>query len=207
LEFRLLYDGQLRAATTGNNRVNEKHEIRKEFHKQLKQLWETHPTLIKRKCSRVSEPNAPTGVYVSLLEATASRYARCGFRFVPLIPSEGALSCAIDILFLRRDHPGNLVKSGGDIDNRMKTLFDALRMPGKNDCNEVGGLVPDSDEDPFYVLLEDDSLITRANISTDRLLRPPAGGSQSDVHLVIRVTVEVIAVTYDHWSNTVFLGA
>jgi hypothetical protein len=34
----------------------------------------------------------------------------------------------LNILFLRADIPGKVVQSG-DIDNRLKTLFDALRMP------------------------------------------------------------------------------
>jgi len=32
-------------------------------------------------------------------------------------------------LFLRPGEPGRLVSRGGDIDNRIKTLLDGLRMP------------------------------------------------------------------------------
>jgi hypothetical protein len=107
---------------------------------------------------------------------------------------------------LRRDHPGNLVSYGGDIDNRLKTLFDALRMP--NTCDELAGVPPEADEDPFYVLLEDDALITKVSVTTDRLLLPPVGEEHiNDVQLVIVVGVNVIAVTYDHWSNAMYLGS
>jgi hypothetical protein len=48
-----------------------------------------------------------------------------GFEVIP----EDDTSCSIDILFLHRDAPGRIVRSGGDIDNRIKVLFDALRVP------------------------------------------------------------------------------
>ena len=95
--------------------------------------------------------------------------------------------CALNILFLRRDQPGNLVTHGGDIDNRMKVLLDALRMP--QECQEVVGDSPTSDEDPFLCLLRDDSLITKLTIETDHLLtRPATGGNIHNVHLIIAVT-------------------
>ena len=81
----------------------------------------------------------------------ADRYARCGYRFMPLISDWffTGIPCSLDILFLRRDGPGSLVKHGGDIDNRLKVLFDALRMP--DTCDEVCGDSPGPDEDPFYI--------------------------------------------------------
>lgn len=51
----------------------------------------------------------------------------------------------------------------GDIDNRLKTLFDALRLP--NQTNELVGYDnPAPDENPFFCLLEDDSLITHVSV-------------------------------------------
>ena len=157
--------------------------------------------------SNVSVPGAPPGEYVSFLEATADKYARCGFRFVPVVSPDQSLSCAIDILFLRRDHPGNLIKSSGDIDNRLNVIFDALQMP--THCQELPkAATVGADENPFYVLLENDSLITKVTVSTDRLLLPIEPGENiSDVHLIIGVTVNVIAVSYYHGTNTMFLGS
>lgn len=120
-------------------------------------------------------------------EILADNYARCGYRFLPLIGSEaGDEACALDILFLRRDQPGDLVKHGGDIDNRMKVLLDSLRMP--EDCSEVCGDSPTADEDPFFCLLKDDRLVTELKIVTDRLLVPVATDERiNDVYLVIHV--------------------
>lgn len=192
VQFRLVYQGKLHAASPSETRVKEKHAIRKSLHRQLSELWKVRPFLkhYPERDKRVFE-----------------RFVRCGYRFVPLIGSGGGpdifrppVACALDILFLRRDHPGDLIRSGGDIDNRVKVLFDALRMP--QDCNELGGETPAPGEDPFFCLLEDDRLITEVKITTDRLLMPVGPDERlSDVHLVIHVRTLVESSD----QNTAFL--
>ena len=58
---------------------------------------------------------------------------------------------------------------------------------------------PDDDEDPFYVLLQDDKLISHVSVETDVLLEPTAGlmGNQAknDARLIIDVTVQPYALT------------
>jgi len=104
-----------------------------------------------------------------------------------------SLNCAIDVLFLRPTRPGGILRSG-DIDNRIKTLFDALRLPKNQD--ELGGfVVPEHDEDPFFCLLEDDALVTHLSVETDALLQPV--GSTPDVNdarLVITVNLKPYVV-------------
>jgi hypothetical protein len=136
LNFTLLYSGAV-PAEGSSSRVKEKHVLRKAFHKQLKELWQVQPTLAKMAKSNVSVPGSAPGEYVTYLEATANRYARCGYRFVPLLTPDQSLSCAIDVLFLRRDHPGGLVSSRGDIDNRLNTIFDALQLPQSKNCDDI----------------------------------------------------------------------
>lgn|SRR2546425_4871760 len=118
----------------------------------------------------------------------AEEYTRCGFRFVPLVRKDSAFSCSLDILFLRRDNPGNLVCSGGDIDNRIKVLFDALRIIDNRSELGTANPIPAPGEDPFFCLLEDDNLITDVKITTDRLLVPVQSEENiHDVELVIHV--------------------
>lgn len=175
VEFHLIYQGKLPAAGQSSTRAREKHDIRKVFHKQLVSLWNTQPFLVS---FRKEQPGPGDNL--------ADRYARCGYRFLPLISGWFMASCALDILFLRRDGPGSLVRSGGDIDNRVKVLFDALRMP--QTCDEVCGESPAVDENPFFCLLEDDKLISKVQIETNWLLTPPAPTEHiHDVCLVIRV--------------------
>src|SRR5215472_5818316 len=45
MEFRLTYEGELRAATHNDSKVANKHHIRKQLHKQLARLWEITPAL------------------------------------------------------------------------------------------------------------------------------------------------------------------
>jgi hypothetical protein len=184
VEFRLIYRGKLPAATSSDPRARQKQLIRKQLHKQLRVLWQDHRALNFRLTAKEGEA-------LSEAERIANDFARCGYRFVPLIRKSIGVACSLDILFLRRDSPGNLVKSGGDIDNRLKVLLDGLRMP--DSLPELGGFAPELDEDPFFCLLEDDVLISDLSISTDRLLTPKEDDEHiHDVMLVIRVTTKAL---------------
>ena len=117
-------------------------------------------------------------------------YDRCGRRFLPLIDNSSGVGCSLEILFLRRDQPGALIRSGGDIDNRIKVLFDSLRMPSHD--GEVVGQAVD-DDNPFYCLLEDDRLISEVKATTDNLLTPLNDREHiHDVRLVIHVKTIVV---------------
>jgi hypothetical protein len=122
-----------------------------------------------------------------------------GFRFVPIVTRFHELSCGLDIEFLRREKPGDIV-SGGDLDNRLKNLLDALRMPHQLD--ELKNIEPSAPGERLYCLLEDDALITRWSVATDYLLDPVLEGEkETDVHLRIRVSVES---EYPMWANLGF---
>jgi hypothetical protein len=202
MQFRLTYEGQLLGASRNDTRAKHKHEIRKAFHPQLKRLWsfgwlsqwEHWPeNTIK------SPPNQRQKIHMSA--ALAENFSRNGYRFVPLCTEALTLLCRVDVLFLRPDAPGSLIKSG-DLDNRLKTLFDALRMPGSAD--ELGGYSqPEADEDPFYCLLEDDKLISHVSVETDILLQPTLGSIDSnDARLVLTITVRPANITM---GNIAFL--
>ena len=108
----------------------------------------------------------------------------------PIIRKSLGLACALDITFLRQEDPGSLVLQGGDIDGRMKTLFDALRMPSPQE-EEAAGITPTND--PLDVLMESDTLISDLAIKTGRLLGARARKVHA-VHLTIDVTVKVLRV-------------
>jgi hypothetical protein len=208
MEFRLIYRGSLRSAQS-KRCVDEKHRIRKHFHRQLTELWNKEPILKRQITGRfVPAPNRLSGGVVGYVigvqppdyilvdssnpdarpftEIIADDHARCGFRFVPLVRRKNGFTCALDVLFLRRGHAGELIVSG-DLDNRVKTLFDSLKMPRY--CSEVRS-TPEESENPFFCLLEDDSLVTSLRVTTDRLLTPFENDeSDDDVELVIHVTV------------------
>ena len=91
-------------------------------------------------------------------------------------------------------YASELIRHGGDIDNRVKTLFDALRMPSLDELPKRD--VPKRGEEPFYVLLEDDALVTGFSVITDRLLIPTA--SEGQVELIIHVKVSTTRSSMDN---------
>lgn len=211
MRFRLTYDGPLKAtqqeAFDGQrNRLAEhKHSIRRHFHRQLEQLWGTNRFLRDNKVRVYDgnvEPDAVFGGYVrsdeceiiSLREAVARNYLEVGYRFVPLVREQLSLLCSLDILFLRNDYPGGII-SAGDLDNRIKTLIDTLRMP--RHANELrGNETPGDGEDPFFCLLEDDKAVTRLVVETDTLLEPKIG-LEEDVSRHVKLVINVEIKPYD----------
>ncbi len=75
-------------------------------------------------------------------------------------------------------------------------LFDALRMP---EISELPSSATPID-DPFFCLLENDSLITGFKITSEKLLEPYSDKDRSRVRLVINVTVKVHRLTYGNMA-------
>jgi len=198
VDFVLRYRGPLGA----NGSVKQKHEIRRAIHLQLEELCKQEP-LLEQARSEALPHGVLKGREVEVprpLEVMYFAVVLGGFHFVPIIHRPHELACSLDILFLRRERPGAIVQHGGDLDNRLKTLFDGLRMP--HDVSELGGIGPAIPDERLYCLLEDDALITRAAVSTQQLLEPLAPGEHpSTVELLIHVTVRS---TYPMWANVGF---
>lgn len=207
MKFTLTYEGELRS----NDDYRRKWDIRKHFHPQLQELWrisaplqsiekiarvpkegyfiiETHHSVQDANFQRPEE--GPETIELLAPIASGGRY------FKPLIRNTLALHCGLKILFLRKENPGRIYQ-GGDLDNRLKTLFDALSVP--NDSQIVND---PTIEDPIFCLLEDDALIKSIDVDTQRLLTRP-NASQHEVHLVIEIDVRV---TEAHMYNQPFLG-
>jgi hypothetical protein len=183
VNFRLSYKGPLKAASQSDTRRIDKHAIRCAFSKQLSELYAIHDREFLDPGCKGWDDMKPT---------------ECGeFAFLALVREKLNLVCDLDILFLRRENPGQLIGGGGDLDNRLKVLFDALRVPNEM---EVRGLEPDPDR--FIVcLMEDDKLITGFRVTSDRLLEPAnTEAEQNNVHLVINVEVKATKLTTENMA-------
>ncbi|MFX0202400.1 MAG: hypothetical protein ACFFCW_40360 [Candidatus Hodarchaeota archaeon] len=157
MQFRLFYRGPLKA----NGTPRDKQMIRRAFHPQLCVLWKQPPlSSVSETLLRDSNESPRNGVIQKVN----------GFSFAPLICSKHHLVAELDILFLRPEEPGKLISQGGDLDNRIKTLFDSLRMPTAQQNEIPKEDKPEHGEDPFFCLLEDDSLVTYFSVRSDRLL-------------------------------------
>jgi hypothetical protein len=179
MEFRLVLRGHLPPDKRGT--VPVKHRIRQELHPQMRTLWQQHPTL------RGSfDPDKRKGG-LSRVEELANIYKVCDFRFVPLVKKKD-FACELDILLLRRQEPFRAFDPVGDLDGRVKTLIDGLRMPQNG--QEIGENTPAEDEDPFFCLMDDDSAIFNFRVNVDRLLVPPEPQEpERDIVAIIGVRV------------------
>lgn len=198
VQFRLTYEGELLSTQKdpvggqADARAEHKRDMRRQFHLQLKRLWEVNPYLkhgypVRFDWKSNSNPKEAISYHASLAEFLAPLYKRNAYNCVPLVREELGLICHLDVLYMRPGSPGSVISATGDIDNRLKTLFDALRLP-KGTGELVGYDAPSADENPFFVLLEDDGLITHVSVETDELLQPVNGKYDPNIaRLVITV--------------------
>ncbi len=175
MELTLFYIGSLKPQTKRKN-AQEKQNIRTELHKQLKELWKRAPFTPDQE----------------------NFYKQVGdFNFLPLVVEGRNEIAEINVTMLRPTPHGSIVDNAGDLDNRIKTLLDSLRMP--NTEQELPKEAkPKRGQNPFYCLLEDDKLITKLAVSTGRLLIPNNNSKKSHVHLLIKIKIKQVEPEFGH---------
>jgi hypothetical protein len=203
MQFRLLYSGRLLGAGRNNPRADHKAQIRGEFSPQIERLIATKP-LLRRSCCRTGwkwfdanpddrntlvayhddEEKYRSAMFDFWVKYMADKWRRGNQGFVPLITDDMDIRCGLEILFLRPEEPGMIVR-GADLDNRLKTLLDALRIPDNGEGFEQG-------KPPIFCLLQDDRLISEIKVTADQLLLLPKETTMTpnDVFLVVNVGVE-----------------
>jgi len=188
VQFRLTYDGPLRSTQRKKPSAEERHDLRRKFHAQLRRLWEINPFLKTGDAGGPEFYALESSREPSFLKAEelAAIHRVGNFQFVPLVTKRLDLICGLDILFLRQDKPGNLWR--GDIDNRIKTLIDTLKKPDADDKYYLSS-TPAADEMPLYCLLEDDALISKVAVESDQRLQVAPSGDIGEVALVITVNL------------------
>lgn len=184
MEFCLHYSGRLRS----QDRAAGKHKIRQELHEQICAL---------AKC------DAFAGLLLDDLQGKRKPGERAmytehaGKRYWFLIPEHLKIAVDINITILVPHDVGVVVHNGGDIDNRVKTLFDSLRVPA------APSEIPASDDFDYskggmYCLLQDDKLINRVSIQTYRDYAPHSRDSvRCQIEIKTRITSAV-------WANLSF---
>jgi hypothetical protein len=211
MKFTFTYDGPLWSQNTSGV-FDKKWEMRETLHPQFERLWKVHPSLksLPRKIE-VIHPYQPWERYHTfspdpliaeppLKDTEINLQAPVeisGVKFIPLVRFSYAITCSLSILFLRPEPPGNLIRPGGDIDNRIKTFLDALRVPPKNEAGNVANREP-KPSGAVHCLLEDDSLITGLSVRTAQLLE---NVPSNHVRLVVDVDV---SVTHPRIYNLIF---
>jgi hypothetical protein len=177
MEFYLTYQGPL----PPNGDPITKHRIRKDFHTQLERLWNIPPLNGDTKEHFLS--GIDDASHINILKTVEE------VKFAPLVCKKLCFYALLDITLLWPDEPGNIINTG-DIDNRLKTLFDALTCPDEMQMQRIKTTESFSG-DIFYCLLEDDKLIQSVNIKTHTWLSSPKGNLPNpDVLTIIHVHVK-----------------
>ena len=184
MKFTLYYQGPLRP----NAGPQEKHQIREVIHPQLVDLW-SHPPLD----ALVPYALSPEYPEQNVLFQVGPHKFGC------VISERLGCTAALDITLLRPETPGALLAQGGDIDNRLKTLLDALSVPS-NPQAIPRKFAPDPTQIPLFCLLQDDALVTGLQIRTERWLNPSAANN-AEVVLLIRVST---FTSKNEWYNVGF---
>jgi hypothetical protein len=180
MQFSLVYDGDL--PSIGNStpplrqsKLQAVWAVRDVISRQLDRLYETHPIL------------RGAGFTENRMAANEARrpIRRHGQTFLALARPELRLKCQLDIKMLVNHEPGSVLTGTGDLDNRIKTLNDALRVPKEQ--HEMGShQVPAGQA--YICLMSDDALVTGFKVAMDRHLGL-VNQTPHYVHLDIGVTV------------------
>ena len=182
MKFTLYYKGPLKA----NGKPKDKQKLRRNFHSQLKDLWCRPP--LKDQCKWLDKDYE-----LNVLKQVD------GWTFASIINEKHHLIANLNITLLSPEDPGHIITQSGDIDNRLKTLLDALTIPKPEQIPK--GDSAEKDEQPFHCLLEDDNLITGLTVTVDRLLGSGDGGDSSEVLMLIGVEVSVTRSTLENsWT-------
>lgn len=170
LSMVLKYRGPLPAVNDQNKRHRGKQTIRCTLHYQISELMKKPPSEL------------------FALSGEKDRKHIAGFIFQPIICKRENIACELGIRIYSRDPFGSIIQHA-DLDNRLKTLFDALRPPTEAELPKDEK--PKNGENFFWILLEDDSLIADLYVTTHRLLIPIAENENpSDIELDIEFKVK-----------------
>jgi hypothetical protein len=166
VEFYVQYEGRLPSQNSKDkeNRRVETHRIRRHFHSQLLRLWNDRFSALTN-----LPPRGTPGINEHrrrFLEDKSASVRDTEFLVFPIVTKAEHLVCALDITLYRHDKPGSFVGPSGDLDNRLKVLFDAMTIPN---ASQLDGLAPEQGERPLFCLLEDDALIVDLRIKAVQL--------------------------------------
>ena len=120
MEFRLTYQGPLYAASNNDPHTKHKHEIRRVFHPQLRNLWKTNRNLGRFSVDDFPQHLDPQMVEIganSRVSYLATQFACHGYNWVPVVTNNAHVWCGIEVLLLTPDAGG--VLRSGDLDNRL----------------------------------------------------------------------------------------
>jgi len=190
MRFHLLFEGSL--PSTGNADPKQPRPaklaaiwaIRNSVSRQLLQLVNTHPALSGRSGpSRVLRHALIPPIWIE------------GYRFYALARPGFCVKCGLKIDLLVNHDPGSVLTKTGDLDNRLKTLFDGLRVPASMQEIKSYKTPQELEAEEYVCLLQDDALITSLQIEVMRNLAALSDSGPDHVRANIAVSIEPSEIT------------
>jgi hypothetical protein len=199
MRFSLKYQGELLAAKRKDNRSQNKNQLRWHFSEQLEQLLKRGDFSRIPKFESVSKTGK--GIRIDFSKVPEWKHFNDA-EYLAIVDRSMNVGVTLDIEIERHEPPGSLFQHGGDhsgdLDNRLKTLFDGLRSP--HDASEAISYSKsfparenlDKEKERCVCLLEDDGVITGFRVSTSASLDP----NLPQTHVAIKIGVEIKAHDY-----------
>ncbi|HEV8348219.1 MAG TPA: hypothetical protein VGQ16_16700 [Vicinamibacterales bacterium] len=165
----------------------EKMQLRFFLSRQLRRVWENyfeakHPLgqLPRAKPTKLPAANS-LPYFMTVFDDEPS------YRFVPLVTHGNKIRCRLSIRYGRwRTGGAAQLLDNGDIDARLKVLFDGLSIPQANQLN-FSKVHLEHQTDTCFVLAEDDRLIESVEIGTFEILDAPKGQKEDNLETVFHI--------------------
>lgn len=179
--FTLQYNGVLVSAQQRGQRVQNKRAIRFAIDPLLRTLWAQNPQLRwigahEGKLTRLRSASwaghilridpLTGGMDGPLIWSPFPYVCVGGLTYITLVNQLNRWRCALNIKLLVPGGEG----TQGDLDNRLKTLYDGLQPPHNLDQVGSGGDAPK--DGLVFCLVEDDSMIGNRGVEVESLLAP-----------------------------------
>lgn len=167
MEIVLTYRGRIPAKRSDRESV---WAMRREFHTQLEKLWGREPFDVLKRWE-------DSGFAAGAPRFTSSWRDQT---FVPFLGRDLGVGADLEITLLSGHPRQKRVLSAGDLDNRVKRLVDALRVPHGD--SEMAEALPPGGR--WYCLLQDDDVVTAVSAKLGTYL---ASDDPSESFAFIRV--------------------
>lgn len=179
MDICLIYRGNV--ASRNRAVAKDKHAIRCQLHPQIKRFWDL--TIASQNENRTQHENYWTPFKLKKGDGDVSLLETRGNSTFATTVSDAAGWCALcrlSFTFFEHD-----IRSGiGDIDNKVKTLMDALSLPPKADAAEL-----EITSTPFHCLLANDRLVTSYSVDRRTIFTGKQSQTPDDDFVVIDARV------------------
>jgi hypothetical protein len=193
MRFHLAFEGAL--PSSGN--VNSEHPKSSK----LKAIWAIRDNVNLQLVHLVATHHAfsgRSGASRALMHALIPPIVVDGHAFCAIARARFKVRCGLKIDLLVNHEPGSVITKAGDLDNRLKTLIDGLRVPAGRQEIKTFTSSEKLAADKYVCLLEDDVLITSLQIAMARNLAFPQNAGQDHVKANIVVTIEPSERTFEN---------